>query len=317
MGRLLRLAVSAGLLALAVWLMDWDGVRKALGALDGTSFVIAVALLACEFPVLGLRWFLMIRNLAPLPATEHLRRYLMAVFLNTFTPGQLGGDVYRFVDLRRNGASGARLAARLVQERALGLIGYLAFFDLCLLIHLASAAAPWSGLNSALALAGAGFATVVLAAPFVAPLLLRVPLSARWRQTSLVSRAHALLADSVDFGTPGNYARLVGLSMIGGGLIWTVGVWVVARGIGMPASFAILGMTAVVVDIVRLVPVTIQGIGVREAGFALVLGWFGYDVEQAFILGAVVYAAVGVATLAAGALGRLMPPLAGAGQGDP
>jgi len=57
---------------------------------------------------------------------------------------------------------------------------------------------------------------------------------------------------------------------------------------------------------VRIVPVTIQGLGLREGAFAALLGLSGYAPESGFVLGVAAYLALSAALVLTGALGAAM-----------
>ena len=56
-------------------------------------------MLVFEFPVLGFRWYLIIKQKNNVRFLAHLKLYFIANFFNTFTPAQIGGDVYRLYGL--------------------------------------------------------------------------------------------------------------------------------------------------------------------------------------------------------------------------
>jgi hypothetical protein len=102
------------------------------------------------------------------------------------------------------------------------------------------------------------------------------------------------------------FAVLLGLSLVGG-LIWTMVPLIVARSVGTQVSFAILGMIAIFIELVRIVPITIQGIGVREGLFAYCFSLFDLAPEDGFLIGTVSYLAVSLGLLVLGIASRLIP----------
>jgi hypothetical protein len=80
----------------------------------------------------------------------------------------------------------------------------------------------------------------------------------------------------------------------------------VATRLGLPIPWPVLLVIVTSVELVRFVPVTIQGIGVREGAFATLAGAFGYPLEAGFVVGAVAYAALSLSLVVTGALGALM-----------
>ncbi len=306
-GRAARIAVSLGLLALAVWLLDWESLKGAFANLDWTVAALATLLLLAEFPVLGYRWYLLIKDEAPLRPYELVRRYFLAIFFNNFTPAQLGGDVYRFVTLKQQGVGAGRLVSRLLQERVIGLAGFLLFYLGCLaiahgtgIVAISAATAPVYLFGLA---AAGGLAGIALGRPIMA-LLAR--LNARLN-LPLIGKVIEIGHDAFDFPRGQRLAAIMGLSVFGGCMIWIGAIAVVAADLKAAVPFVVLGMVGILVDIIRLVPITVQGLGVREAAFAYLFAVFGHGAEQGFVVGTVAYAAVSLSTVLIGGIGWLMP----------
>jgi hypothetical protein len=80
----------------------------------------------------------------------------------------------------------------------------------------------------------------------------------------------------------------------------------VARRLGFEIPWSLLLVVVTSVELVRIVPLTIQGIGVREGAFASLLGLFGHAPENGFVLGAVAYLALSVSLVVTGGLGAVL-----------
>lgn len=302
-----KAVVSAALLVAALYLLDWDGLKAAVVNLSPWMLVLTTLILLLEFPILGLRWYLIVSPIAPLPKREHMRHYLLATFLNNFTPAQLGGDVYRFLSLKGVVVNKRELAAQLVRERVVGLLGFMVFYLLCFFLVFA-----W---NPAVLGAGQEVFTT-FAWLFVAALVgfAAAPVVLHWSDARQFVQTNRALKETVRFarsvvrlGSAVDVIKLLGLSLLGGCLVWTFAVQVVAWDIDLTASFVVLGMVAILTDLVRLIPVTVQGVGIRESAFAFFFDLLGYGAEQGFIVGAVSFAAMNVAMVLAGAFGKMIP----------
>lgn len=301
---LIQGAFGLALLAGAVAMLDTAALVDGLGRLGPAAMGACILVLTVEYPLLGLRWYYMARHAVPLSRREQMRRYLLACFLNTFTPGQLGGDVYRYWSLKDTASSRAALLGLLLQERLLGLVSYLAFFLACFVADRLSGRPLGEGgwvLLVMAGVAGSGLAALPLAAP-AARLLRHLPVGGRWTAAVI-----AVGEEAARLGPPRRFIVLMGLSLAGGCGLWTLGTQVVAWDIGATADFAALGMAATLADIVRLIPITVQGLGVREGAFAFVFGALGYSPAEGFLIGAVAYAAGSISLVLCGVIGRLLP----------
>lgn len=299
--------LSAVLFCAAVWLLDWDALLQTLSKIGPVALALTVVVLLLEFPILGYRWHLMVRAYNNLGLIAQLRIYFIAIFFNNFTPGQLGGDIYRFTHHKRIGASGKVLAALLLRERLIGLVGFLLFFLVCY-------AAEGFGENipkgqGADLIRGAAILCVLsliglAALPFLAPFLtlFSKKISLPWIRLLAEVAVKTINIDSLR-----QIAIIMIITMLGTGVVWCGAVKIVAIDLGSNASFFVLGMVAVLADLLRLVPVTIQGVGVREAVFAGLFGAFGLPPEEGFVIGLIAYVCLSLATVTIGMIGKLMP----------
>jgi len=143
-----------------------------------------------------------------------------------------------------------------------------------------------------------GFASAAgLSALLMFPWLIRrVPIPARWR-----GRAQAVIA----VGAARNNAALVGWSLLALAL-WIAAVQFVAAWLGLDVPWHVLLAIATATELIRIVPITIQGLGLREGAYAALFGLSGYAPEMGFVLGAAAYLALSVALVLSGAVGAAM-----------
>src|SRR5688500_15505184 len=93
---LLRLAVSAGLLAALAWILDGDALIDRLTDLEPIWVLIALAISLPQMALLAFRWRLTAARLGlALPFGTALSEYYLATFLNQLLPGGVMGDVSR------------------------------------------------------------------------------------------------------------------------------------------------------------------------------------------------------------------------------
>ena len=282
---------SLALLGAGLYLLDWPQLAAAATKLTPWAFLAAVLLACATMLPLFMRWHFLIGGAGGW--FQRVARYLYANLLSAVSPGSLGGDVYRFFAFRTAEQTGAALAAILVRERMLGLTSML----VGLLVGVAgmefSGAHPGQSLARSLGLAAAAG----LAALFLLPALVeRISIPEPWR-------GH--LQAAVATGAARRTAALLGWSLIALAL-WLITVQFVAGWLGFEISWPLLLVVVTSVELVRILPVTIQGLGLREGAFASLLGMFGYAPESGFVLGAAAYLALSVALVVTGAIGALM-----------
>ncbi|MBL4637482.1 MAG: flippase-like domain-containing protein [Kofleriaceae bacterium] len=80
------------------------------------------------------------------------------------------------------------------------------------------------------------------------------------------------------------------LASMGLSLVWLASIVLVARALGIEAPILALVFAATVVAVATVLPVSIGGIGLREAGYTLLLASYGVETAQAIALGVAQYA---------------------------
>jgi hypothetical protein len=164
----------------------------------------------------------------------------------------------------------------------------------------------WFRLAAAAVLAGMVFAL----APFVSPraarvtaklasvLAERLPLPA-----SIPGRARTAWRAVAAFHQlgPRGVARIFGLSLLSnaiGVLVW----YVLATAVGIQLPVAVIGWVSAVLAIIQLIPVSIAGLGVREATLVLLLGRYGIPAAQALSFSLTIFGLTAVLGAAGGLL---------------
>ena len=105
---LARLAVSAGLLGLVVWVLDGALLVERLSALQPAWVLVALALSVPQVALSAYRWCRTASRLGvDLSFRDALREYYLAIFLNQVLPGGVTGDVSRAWLHARAGKKGA------------------------------------------------------------------------------------------------------------------------------------------------------------------------------------------------------------------
>jgi len=324
---LLRLGAAALLLWLVVRLAlpaDGPGVLAALRSAWVVplpealgDFALAATLFGAAF-VVGAERFRALLEAAGFTTRRGalLRAYVVGGFFNLVLPGAMMGDVYRFVDARRESGSGSAALGVLVVERLLGLaaLGGVAL--------LAVPAIPAGGRVEGFALApwlvGLG------ASLFLAPVLPLYPranawLAARAPQLARVSpraadaAARALEAVRELARRPVVVAAAFGWSLLSQGLP-VAAVWVLSWSLDADVAGHWYLVIVPIVTLASMLPISLGGTGVREALYVALFGGLGMRPEVALSLSlstlavALVWGLVGLGLFLVGA--RPGPPAA-------
>jgi uncharacterized protein (TIRG00374 family) len=321
--KFVRLAVSAGLIAFLLFKLDIYRIASHLKGLALLPLVLAALMDLLMIAVQAWRWDVLLkaRGIA-IRFARLFYYYLVSIFFSAFLPTSVGGDFARIVAVSRATPRRADAVASIVVERVLG------FF---VLIPVSLAAVPlvagelkeWNLVILAEIVGAAivlGF-LVLLIRP-VARVFSRVldPLLKLFRRFRARERLERLYASIVLYR--GSRRALLGAILLSvlSRVLWVCASYFVARAfslsIGLPALFVIVP----IIELVRMIPVSISGIGLREAAFAVMLKQFGVEYSLGVSFGIIVYVIFFVFALLGGVLyglGSLRKAHAAGATGSP
>lgn len=301
MSRLIRLAVSSLLLGVVAWRTDWPKFVDAFVALEVGWWWTGVLLFAAAQVVSTVRWQQMARGLQfQRPVKQMLGFYFIGMYFNLLLPTSVGGDVIRAWYL--DGRSGRKLAAFMCVflDRFSGLLVLLALACLGVLLS-PVALEPWI-VWSVYGMAGSCVAGLTL-----------LPTVARWlrfgdRRVQTIRAALGILRQ------PGLLARTTFLSIIVQGLNVVI-VWLIGVALGAAVPMAYYWVLVPMVSLLTMLPISVNGMGVREASMALLLAPMGAGENIALPLALLWFAATALVSLSGGLVylfGRFPDPRASA-----
>jgi uncharacterized membrane protein YbhN (UPF0104 family) len=279
---LLSLVLLVGLL----WYSDPASIWSTLTDADGWWVLAAIAVNMATVPVMAWRWQILLRaKRVHMPIGWLTRTYFVSLFAGQFLPAAIGGDAVRAVELGRRTEDAPEAVASVLIDRLVGVVSLVALA----LIAFTLGGHAAGGVEVVLAEAAFG-----LAARYLEPRVEGRQLAAgqrfydalhSYREHRSVLAAVFVLALAVQFARMGTIWMLVkALGLDGAGGVQLSEVFAVG-----PVLFAAL-----------ILPVSLNGIGVREAVFVYLLR-DSTTTSEAFALG-VAFFAVGAATALVGAL---------------
>ena len=282
---LIKIIVSVGLLVVLFSRVNfaelWAHARAASPALIAAALGIHFLLVAAG----AWRWGALLDAAGVhVPKARLLTSYLVAVFFNNFLPSNIGGDVVRIADTAR--AAGSKTVATLIVlgDRAIGLLGLLLVAALgASLAHglpgtgVIGPSMLWAAFGSALAMA--------LALVFHESLLLRLlrPIQRvhpEWIGERLM-RLDGVLAQ-LRLSPATLAVCLAGAVAIQ--MMLVVFYMTVARSIQVPVTFWQMAMIVPLTFVMLMLPISLNGFGVREAAFAYYFTQIGLTLEQALLV---------------------------------
>lgn len=248
--------------------MDWAQVRSAFRETRWSLWLAAVGIYVLAQLLSALRWRWLSQPLGfDRPLRAYIADYFVGMFFNLLLPTSIGGDAVRAISL--NARSGRKMAALLsvVLDRLSGLLVLLALA--CSAALVCPIPVPtWMlvAIFGAAAAATAGLLTLPIAIRFLSKQSRSHGVWAKVRRL-----AESLRAALVVFrGRP----RLVIASTVLSIAIQLSGVVQVAligAALGIDVPVAVYGIAVPMVALLTLLPVSLNGMGVREAGMVVFL----------------------------------------------
>jgi uncharacterized membrane protein YbhN (UPF0104 family) len=260
--RVLQVIVSAVLLGL---LWNRAGIHETMRGVALADPCLLILGGGCHFIALLLgnfKWWLLLARLGhPLSLVRLSALYLASVFWSTFLPTTIGGDAVRVVIVGRAVGNSSAVILATIVERASGLAALLA---------LAVASGAWGQFQfngivpSFFPLAGAVSLVVILAAGLFHRRLRRYvyELENSWNQIRRITTI-----PTITWVLALSFAKA---------LFYCLEYWMVARSLHLQLPFNLLLAIVPSIALMRMLPVTLNGIGIGESVLYVVLSALGF-----------------------------------------
>jgi glycosyltransferase 2 family protein len=299
-----RLLGSLVLVGLLVWRIEWGKVAEAFESLDAKYWLLALGLYLATQGVSAVRWQILGHTLGLGGRwRDYLAHYFVGMFFNLVLPTSVGGDVVRAWYLGRPSQPLPRSPeaeeARATGRRTAAFLSVLAdrVNGFAVLIFVACAAAVCcptplpSWILATVAGMGAACLLGLAAMPLLPWLRQRLPLPERVSQ--LMDAADLFRRDRRGM----LYVTLLSLVVQ---LANIVLAWLVGEGLGLGIPFLYYGVLIPLVSILTLLPISLNGMGLREAGTVLLLGPLNVSSASAVTLSLLIFAVYTAASLMGG-----------------
>ncbi len=281
-----KLAVSGALLALLFSRVDvgklWANARQAsLGWI-----VVALGVYAGTVAASVWRWWLLLEA-QDVDMSFHalFASMSVALFFNNFLPSNIGGDVVRIADTAKVARSKTLAALVVLADRTMGMMGLILVAATGVTLVTAGGRTPlpiwpswlWAGFTSGM-LAGC----FVLWSPGGVGWLLRplTVLHPEWVTGRIGSLTMTLERFRAHMGAV--------ITCFGGAIlvqILTVAfAWACAHSLRIPVGPFDLAVVVPLAGVVQMLPVSVNGFGVREAMYSLYFTRIGLPIESAILL---------------------------------
>jgi uncharacterized protein (TIRG00374 family) len=268
---LAKLVVSAGLLAFVLSRVGLQETLDKLRSTDAALLLLALALFIFGVHLRAFRWRALLADRGlHVPIITLTQLYFIGQFFNTFLPTGFGGDVVRVVELARFGVSKTESLSTVFLDR---LSGLMAFFLMTLFaLPFAGQLIPPGVFGILVAMSGVGVMVTWLmferrfTTPLMNSLFVRVSFPFK---PKIVRLYESLRANSTRAS-----AEAMALGFLFNLLLIAVN-YLVAAALGQHIALGYFFLFIPIISSLLLLPISINGLGVREGAYVLLFASAG------------------------------------------
>lgn len=263
-----KLSFGLGSLTLLVLWFEPREVLAHLVSADPTRAAVAVMLFALVMVIRSVRWQWILADLGvQVPFVRVLRAYAVGLYFNTFVPGGLGADLFKFYDAARATTKRLRPAAATVVERFTGILSLTAICFVSIVVFRDQLPVPaWllaAVAGSIMAVSFAVLSGAAVADYLAEPLMRRLPET--WQRGIGEDKIAALASVAGDLrGNPWMYVRTLLLGLAMQAVVLST-YFAIATAIDPRVPLEYVLVFFPLIDLTAMVPITFNGMGIKEA----------------------------------------------------
>ena len=274
-----RGVVTALLLGLVLTQVDFSAAARSIEHAQWGWLAAALGLMAFGIAIGGVRWYLLLQAaVIRLPRREAIRAFSLAILLNSVLPTAVGGDAVRAWIAGRPTRQYVAAATSVVLDKVSALVCLFAVAWVALLVEPSPVPKRCHRRfrvdNRSLSRCARSRIAVAAGSTRLAhrlPDRARAAAGQAWSALRSWARVPKLLALVLTLGVA--YQLIAVLVLV-----------FVAKAIGVDLAFSLAAVSAVVVIVATLFPISIGGFGVREGSFVLLLHEAGISATDATLL---------------------------------
>jgi uncharacterized protein (TIRG00374 family) len=301
---LLQATIGVGALALILARSDTHSLVEALKSTRFSYFPLAVVATLAVYWLMAYRWRMILATRGYQVGSARLFSYhLIGVFFGNFVPGgavstDLARLIYAYADVRDK----AFVLSTLIYEKLVGLFTALLVGLLATLMSRSYLPEGHTVYIAEAALALGFLASASVMSDYLSSRLAKAAtaISKKMRVERLGSAAaRTLKAMSELRRYHGMVAGTVALTILVR-IVWSLGFYVTALAMGLPLSLPLVFAFTSLVDLVRMLPVSINGLGLREWLLIALFANVGIAREQALMFSLLAFAPLMLAAISGG-----------------
>lgn len=282
---LVKAVISAGMLAWMLSRIPLGSLEATLITCQWTCLMAALGVVNACMLVSALKWQpLLYFHRIKIPFFRLLSYYYAGLFANNFLPSGIGGDALRIYDTARESGKTGEAAASVIMERLLASLA----LGLTAAVALLFAAKPGGGGYIPWVVGGITSVCLILTAVLLICPFRRNSKAAQWFKSLGKYRQ-----------SPGILGRVLVLSFLFQALLVLANILVFqSLNTDIPVISHFLYIPVIMA--VSMLPLSVNGIGIREGMYVLLYGYSGIDPATAMLGALLFFTLVTVTSLAGG-----------------
>jgi len=299
---LIKVAVTAALYAAVFYMIDMGKLWERLQTVRVGWVALGVIVYAAGQWLSAWRWWLLLRPVSlDVPYLRMVGFYFIGMFFNIFLPTIVGGDAVKALLLTRETGAPARSTMSVFMERNVGLFALLAIATAAAFVAPPVDVKGFNLLQLTL-LVFAGFVAVNIVLANKPAYRLVDHLVALTPLARIRSRAASLYEAVVPY-REARWRGLVAAAAAQSFLFQAVVILVVflnANALGLRVPVSALAVFVPLISLAGMLPVSVNGLGIREALYLLLFGQIGVPADAAVSMALLYFAVTLAASLPGG-----------------
>jgi uncharacterized protein (TIRG00374 family) len=291
---LVGIIVSSLLVILSVHHLGFSKIIDAFILIPPWILLAGALIIQIVFICTAFRWIRLIEGVP----SDHFGYYLKSLFFNFFTPSALGSDGFRLAVLKSKQYQYKVILKALLRERLIGLYGsiLLMFISALLVRRYIDSGSGLVVLNTVTIATCSAIMLIALGLYIIDQSTFNrlksggVILRHKQSKTIEVLNYCAKIARLMSFEGD----LVLQMLTLAGNVCWAFSVYMFCSSLDQDVSLPLILYATLLTELSRLIPLSSQGLGIREVVFAYVLSGFGCNPAQMFAAGAVSYMMLGV-----------------------
>lgn len=288
---ILQLLLSILLLSFLLYQVGLEDVVSTLATIQWSWYAVAFGLFVLNVVIRAYRWYVLMRSLNDRPSFGLMvYLYFVGFFANNFIPSGFGGDVVKVVSLRQRYGRGAEALSSVLMDRVTGLMGS-ALIALAAIAWNTSSHTTDIDLPPVLWIAIAvvsigipvGFAILRWSRPLqrisrLIPNITMLPKYDKLEQLAETVRRYPMsaLLTSLIVSIP----FTLNLALL---------QYCIARAFDVVLPISVFGLFVPIFALLNVLPITFNGLGVREGAFVFFFGAVGVPADTAVAMSLAFY----------------------------